>query len=102
MLFDITHSPHIAVCLMVEPEHLDWHDGKDDYFNAKANMFAHQTPKDKAIYFAKSIPSHTIASHSPGDKIAYYDEPGAYIHDGNVMIDQTVLCKTDELKLLGK
>ena len=102
MLYDITHSPHIAVCLMVQPEHLDWHGDKDDYFNAKANLFAHQTKHDKAIYFAKNLESHKIASHSPGDKIAYYDEPGAYIHDGKVMIDQTILCKTDELKLLGE
>src|SRR6185369_6126315 len=35
-------------------------------------------------------------------KIAYYDEPGAYVYEDKLMIDQTVLCKTDELKLLGK
>ena len=102
MLFDIKHSPHIAVCLMVAPEHLDWHEDAEDYFKAKANLFAHQTKADKAIYFANNVTSHKIASHSPGDKIAYYDEPGAYVHDGNIMIDQTVLCKTSELKLLGK
>lgn len=102
MLYDITHSPHIAVCLMVHPEHLDWHGDKDDYFRAKSNLFAHQTEHDIAIYFAENTISHKIASHSPGDKIAYYDEPGAYINSGSVMIDQTVLCKTEELKLLGK
>lgn len=102
MLYDITHSPHIAVCLMVEPEHLDWHGDANDYLRAKSNMFAHQSSHDKAIYFAENTTSHNIASHSPGDKIAYYDEPGAYIHDSKVMIDQTVLCETSELKLLGK
>jgi UDP-N-acetylmuramoylalanine--D-glutamate ligase len=102
MLYDIRHSPHIGVCLMVQPEHLDWHGDADDYFRSKANLFAHQTPHDVAIYYAENTMSHKIASHSPGDKIAYYDEPGAYIHDGKVMIDQTELCKTSELKLLGK
>ncbi|MGH7158125.1 MAG: UDP-N-acetylmuramoyl-L-alanine--D-glutamate ligase [Candidatus Saccharimonadales bacterium] len=102
MLYDITRSPHIAVCLMVQPEHLDWHGDKVDYFRAKSNLFAHQDEHDVAIYFAENTTSHNIARHSPGDKIAYYDEPGAYIHDNKVMIDQTVLCKTDELKLLGK
>jgi UDP-N-acetylmuramoylalanine--D-glutamate ligase len=102
MLYDITHSPHIGVCLMVQPEHVDWHGDVTDYYRSKANMFAHQGTHDIAIYYADNVVSHKIASTSPGDKIAYYDEPGAYIHDGNVMIDQTILCKTTDLKLLGK
>jgi UDP-N-acetylmuramoylalanine--D-glutamate ligase len=102
MLYDIKHSPHIGVCLMVQPEHLDWHGDELDYYRSKMNMFAHQGPKDVAIYYADSVTSHRIASESPGDKIAYYDEPGAYVYEDQIMIDQTVLCKTSELKLLGK
>jgi UDP-N-acetylmuramoylalanine--D-glutamate ligase len=102
MLFDVRRSPHIAVCLMIMPEHLDWHDDAEDYFRAKANLFAHQSPQDIAIYFADNLDSHKIASHSPGRKITYYAPPGAYVENGNIMIDATVLCKTDELKLLGK
>jgi UDP-N-acetylmuramoylalanine--D-glutamate ligase len=102
MLYDIRHSPHIGVCLLVLPEHLDWHGDKVDYYRSKSNMFAHQTENDVAIYFADNLDSHKIASTSPGDKIAYFDEPGAYVHDGNIMIDQTVLCKTSELQILGE
>jgi UDP-N-acetylmuramoylalanine--D-glutamate ligase len=101
-LYDLKHSPHIAVCLMVAAEHLDWHDDAADYIRAKSQLFAHQKSSDVAIYYAASTVSHKIASASPGDKIAYFDEPGAYIHRGNIMIDQTVLCKTGELKLLGE
>lgn len=102
MLYDIRHSPHIAVCLMVQPEHLDWHGDEDDYFRAKSNLFAHQNEKDIAIYYADNVTSHKIASNSPGRKITYYSEPGAYVKDGQIMIDETVLCSTSELKLLGK
>ncbi|HSX34394.1 MAG TPA: UDP-N-acetylmuramoyl-L-alanine--D-glutamate ligase [Candidatus Saccharimonadales bacterium] len=102
MLYDIKHSPHIGVVLMVQPEHLDWHGSEEDYYNSKAHMFAYQNDHDIAIYYADNNTSHRLASTSPGEKIAFYDEPGAYIYDGNVMIDQTVLCKTSELKLLGK
>ncbi len=102
MLYDIRHSPHISVCLLVLPEHLDWHGDADDYYKAKRNIFAFQGEHDVAIYYADSTTSHRLASASPGDKIAYYDEPGAYVYDDKIMIDQTVLCKTSELKLLGK
>lgn len=102
MLYDIKHSPHIGVCLMVLPEHLDWHGDKVDYYQSKGNLFAHQREDDVAIYFADNVDSHTIASRSPGRKIAYFDEPGAYVYDGNIMIDQTVLCKIGELQILGE
>jgi UDP-N-acetylmuramoylalanine--D-glutamate ligase len=102
MLYDIKRSPHIGVCLMVHPEHLDWHGNFEDYSRSKANMFRFQTGSDVAIYYADSIASHRIASTSPGHKIAFYDEPGAYIHDDKVMIDQTVLCEVSELQLLGR
>jgi UDP-N-acetylmuramoylalanine--D-glutamate ligase len=102
MLYDLQYSPHIGVCLMVQPEHLDWHSNVEDYYHSKQHMFAHQNDTDVAIYYAESEMSHNIARVSPGDKLAYYDEPGAYVHDKKIMIDQTVLCKTSELKLLGE
>ena len=102
-LIDIQHSPHIAVCLMVVPEHLNWHLDMEDYARAKAQLFTHQTPDDIAIYFADSKVSHLIASQSPGKKITYYDEPGAYVDEHfNIVIDNQIICKTDELKLLGR
>jgi UDP-N-acetylmuramoylalanine--D-glutamate ligase len=102
-LIDIKRSPHIAVCLMVVPEHLNWHLDMEDYARAKAQLFAHQSPDDTAIYFADSKTSHLIASKSPGRKIAYYDEPGAYVDEnGAIMIDNQEICKTNELKLLGR
>lgn len=101
-LSDITHAPHIAVCLMVVPEHLNWHKNLDDYYAAKSNLFAYQNDKDIAIYYADNEDSHRIASHSPGDKLAYYAAPGAYVQDGEIIIDNQVICKTSELKLLGE
>src|SRR5688500_762128 len=32
-LYDLKHSPHIGVCLLVVPEHLNWHTDMDDYIN---------------------------------------------------------------------
>lgn len=101
-LFDLQHSTHIAICLMMAPEHLNWHGDLEGYITAKTQLFSHQVSQDIAIYYADSRLSHSIASASPGNKIAYYDEPGAYIFEGKVMIDQTILCGTSELQLLGQ
>ncbi|HEX5744158.1 MAG TPA: UDP-N-acetylmuramoyl-L-alanine--D-glutamate ligase [Candidatus Saccharimonadales bacterium] len=101
-LMDIGRSPHIGVCLMVVPEHLDWHARTDEYFGAKANLFAKQSSEDIAIYFADNKTSEKIAAGGNGRKIPYFAAPGAVVEDGAVRIDGKDICKTDELKLLGR
>lgn len=100
-LIDLQHSPHIATCLMVVPEHLNWHSDLAEYTGAKANLFAHQTQGDVAIYFADSTVSHAIASNSPGKKLSYYAPPGVFVEDGALKVDTQEICKVTELKLLG-
>ena len=60
-LIDQKHSPHIGVCLMVEPEHLNWHAYMEEYLTAKEQMFVHQQDNDVAIYYADNDNSKRIA-----------------------------------------
>lgn len=101
-LIDVRRSPHIAVCLMVVPEHLNWHADMAEYVGAKSQLFAHQTAEDIAIYFAENDLSRQIASTGIGQKLPYFTPPGASVVDGVIQIDGQAICKTDELKLLGK
>ena len=101
-LSDLCYSPAIAVCLMVVPEHLNWHADMEDYIKAKAHLFEHQSTSDIAIYYSKNNTSKQIASHSPGHQIPYFAKPGAYIENGQVIIDGQTICSTSELKLLGE
>jgi UDP-N-acetylmuramoylalanine--D-glutamate ligase len=101
-LIDLKASPRIAVCLMVVPEHMDWHKDMAEYMTAKQQLFAHQTADDYAIYYAKNENSHSVASASPGHKVPYMQAPGAEVTDDAVMIGGQTICKTSELKLLGK
>jgi len=101
-LMDLRSSPHIAVCLMVVPEHLNWHSDMEDYVNAKSQLFRRQTSDDIAIYYAGSETSKRIASTSKGWKQPYMAFPGGTVKDDEVVIDNQVVCKTSELKLLGE
>lgn len=101
-LIDLKYSPHIGVCLMVVPEHLDWHADTDHYFDAKSHLFAGQISDDIAIYFAENETSKKVAAGGQGRKIPYYAPPGACVTEGAITIEGRVICNTNELKLLGK
>ncbi len=101
-LIDLKYSPPVAVCLMVEPEHMDWHETIEEYVGAKQQLFVHQQAEDIAVFYPESELSKQVVSVSPGQKIPYLQQPGAAVEDGTVKIDGQEICKVDELKLLGK
>jgi UDP-N-acetylmuramoylalanine--D-glutamate ligase len=102
-LYKFPYSPHIAVCLMITEEHLDWHTDIEEYIEAKANLFEHQKPDDIAIYFANNEYSKSIAEYSPGKKVPYYQPPGAYIReDGMIILGQTEIITKNNVRLLGE
>lgn len=101
-LIDLRYSPKIAVCVMVEPEHQDWHHNLNEYLEAKQQLFRHQQKSDVSIYFAQNAYSQQIASVSNGQKIPYFQEPGAYVENYSIMIDGAMICKTSEIGLPGK
>ncbi len=70
-LWDLQFSPHIAVVLRIEAEHLDVHDDFDDYVQAKSNIARYQTAADAVIYYAKNKWSRKVAELSAGKKIPY-------------------------------
>jgi UDP-N-acetylmuramoylalanine--D-glutamate ligase len=101
-LIDLKYSPHIAVCLMIAPEHQDWHGDMDEYIQAKKQLFRWQKPEDIAIYYAANNNSEQIARNSHGHKIPYLTQPGAWIENENIIIDEHIICEVKEVKLPGK
>jgi UDP-N-acetylmuramoylalanine--D-glutamate ligase len=111
-LYDAKKSPHIAVCLMVVPEHLDWHRDLLDYTNAKANIFRFQNSNDVAIYNPFNTLSSQIASTSPvSNKLTYavpevgkhINEPcTAYVDGDTIYVRKQPVMKVEDVKLLGR
>lgn len=101
-LYKLSYSPHIAVHLMMLPEHIaEWHLTMDDYVTAKANLFAHQKPKDVAIY----LPSNEYSAHnvlkSPGLRIPYTKSPGAHVENEAIIIDDSSIILLKDIALRG-
>lgn len=100
-LSDICYAPHIAACLMIADDHLNWHGTFEAYTDAKKNLFAHQSAEDTAIYYADNEQSQAIASASQGTLLPYGTPPGAYVANGMIRIEEMDICATDDVRLIG-
>ncbi len=100
-LIDLKYSPHIGVCLLVEPEHLDWHSDLDEYYRAKTQLFRYQTSEDIAIYYSLNENSKRIASTGGAKLIPYFKPPGALVAGNHITIDGIPVIRISEIKLIG-
>lgn len=115
-LWDIKYSPHIAVVLMIEPDHLDVHTDFEDYLKAKSNIRRWQNLNDICIYhpsnpFSQKIASVTLATLDQTTKGDYLnnihrygikDDGLVYIKDDFFYTNDRKICPTNCVKLPGK
>lgn len=102
-LIDLMYSPHIAVCLMIEPEHLNWHANLDEYIDAKRQLFRYQTEDDIAVFYADNNYSRSIAEGSPAVPITYMSVPGAEVkQEEKIVVGDKEICNLSDIRLLGR
>lgn len=122
-LWDLEKSPHIAVVLMIEPDHLNVHTDFADYLNAKKNIRCHQHLGDVCLYHPMNKYSQEVAAmpfdglldrqgHAMceycGDdaldfaqRYAIPDDDQVYVQDGYFCVQNRQICSTDHLRLPG-
>ena len=116
-LWDLEKSPHIAVVLMIEPDHLNIHTDFADYLNAKKNIRRHQGISDKCIYHPTNKYSQEVAAapldrlpdtgNNHGDTLdfaqryAIPDDDQVYVQDGYFCVQNRQICSTNHLLLPG-
>lgn len=101
-LWDLEKSPHIAVVLMIEPDHLDVHTDLADYLGAKANITAGQLTTDRVVYNVDNYYAVEVAAASVGQRLPYPTERTAHIQGRYFYYQDTELCEVDQLQLAGK
>lgn len=112
-LWDLEKSPHIAVVLMIEPDHLDVHTDFSEYVLAKANIARYQQADDICFYHPSNQLSATIAKQQPeranntatfNDSVpSSHSNASVYVKDGMfVTTNGDIICATNEVKLPGE
>lgn len=102
-LWDLEKSPHVAVVLMIEPDHLDIHEHFDEYVSAKSQITAHQTESDLAIYHPTNSYSEKIANNGRARKVRYnLPGSGVYVEGGKFIYNEQIVCSVETLQLPGQ
>jgi len=100
-LWDIEKSPHIAVILFIEQEHLDIHTDIDEYTTAKANITRYQTINDILVYNRSNQYASDIAEGSTAQLIGYADNKTAHTQEGYFYYGEQKICSIDALQVIG-
>lgn len=111
-LEDLTKSPHIAVMLMVVPEHLDRHKTYRKYLGAKLNLVRYQTKQDFAVINIGDRISDTVIKNTKAKLVKYSLKKilprGVYIADSNIIYRdfstgrRQIVMPVEEISLSGQ
>jgi UDP-N-acetylmuramoylalanine--D-glutamate ligase len=117
-LEDLYKSPHIAVVLMITPEHLgkdsvgtqNYHETMNDYISAKRNILRFQKEKDFAILNRDYPASSESDLHTKGKVYLASREQevqrGCFVKEDKVILrdngEDIFIVETNELKLRGR
>ena len=92
-LHSMTCRPHTAVITNLSPNHLDKHNGFQDYMDAKAWIFLNQRPEDRLILNANDPHTAYYASKAPSS-ISYFSD-AAPVKNGCICEDRFIYLISD-------
>jgi UDP-N-acetylmuramoylalanine--D-glutamate ligase len=101
-LWDLEKSPHIAVVLFIEQEHLDVHNDINEYVLAKTNITKYQNSDDILVYNQTNQFAKNIAEKSNAHLLGYTDTKSAHIRGGNFYYGEQKICSISSLSIVGK
>lgn len=105
-LWDAQKSPHIAILNNLEVDHLDVHDGFEDYVAAKMNIAKNQAENDFFIFNAENPivleNVESLKNQLKAELQPFQDYNLAHIQENHFLWGNEVLFETDILKIPGE
>ncbi|MGE8079302.1 UDP-N-acetylmuramoyl-L-alanine--D-glutamate ligase [Peribacillus loiseleuriae] len=99
-------KPEIAVVTNIYDAHLDYHDSKQEYIEAKAAVMKNQIGSDYFIYNANQEETMNMAKNSMAELVPFSTttkhENGAYIEDNAVYFREERVVNVSDIRLPGK
>jgi UDP-N-acetylmuramoylalanine--D-glutamate ligase len=100
-----TFRAHIGAALNVTPDHLDRHGTLERYADAKGRLFMEQLPGDFKVLNADDPVCESFARRGHGAVVWFSStrevSPGAFLAEGEVVLNGTSVMKTAEVPLRG-
>lgn len=95
----------VAVFLNISPDHLDWHDGFENYMAAKVRLISSQSADDIAV-LNRDFPDIWRLKHGRVYGFSRKEEisPGCFLREGRIILsdqEQETLMTVDEIPLPG-
>lgn len=104
-----TFRPSIACFLTFTPDHIDWHGGLDNYFEAKASLFKKEKQPTFAVFSGVDTKIYEFSKTYCGEKFIYGKELEnncCYIKSGAIYFkrnnEEEEIIKLNEIKLVGE
>lgn len=104
-LMHMKQSPHVAVVTNLAPNHLDVHRDMQEYVDAKANIFRHQSAEDRLVLNYDNALTAAFADAAPGVVTGFSRmqdlRQGAWLQDGVIYHNGNVVMRQDDILLPG-
>lgn len=104
-LMTIHENMEVALITNLSPNHLDMHNGMEEYISAKKNIYLNQTSDNLLVLNNDNGITRSMINEAKGrvfifsvnDKV----DKGAYYYNGNLYIMGKEVCSENEVKLKG-
>lgn len=100
--WDLAAGPDVAALLRLFPEHLDWHGGVEEYYEAKCRIGAAQQRENRVVYNAGDPEIVRRLPLGPGSHVAFNDPVGLHYSDGWFFRGRARLFADAAMRLRGR